>query len=309
MSSKSFLAVGECMIEFARTADSQSWSRNFAGDTFNTAWYFHYLTARHWKTGYFTAVGDDKVSAEMCAFMRDAGIEIRHVRTIAGKSPGLYTIDLEGAERSFCYWRDDSAARQLARDPAALDAAFSEAAEIYFSGITLAILTGADRETLLTALGNARASGKSISFDPNIRPRLWQDADDMCHWLERAAAISTRAFPTFPDEAAFFADTSPEQTAARYRGYGVEEVVVKNGADPCLAVKGEEQVLVPAEKVDRPVDTTGAGDSFNGGYLAARVNGAPIGQACARAHRLSAEVVSSFGALLSPDAIGQTADM
>jgi len=307
VSANIFLSVGECMIEFARTAHSRNWLRNFTGDTFNTAWYFHHLTAGNWKTAYFTAVGDDKVSGDMRDFIHSSGIDTGHIKTIPGKSPGLYTIDLDGAERSFCYWRDNSAARQLAGDPAALAAAFGEATEIYFSGITLAILESADRETLVAALDRARTSGKSISFDPNIRPRLWRDANDIRHWLERAAAVSTRAFPTFPDEAAFFADASPEATADRYRGYGVEETVVKDGADPCLAAMGGEQVRVPAEKVDKPVDTTGAGDSFNGGYLAARVDGAPIGAACARAHSLSAEVVSSFGALLSPDAIARIA--
>ncbi len=298
-----FLSVGECMIEFARSANAEAWTRNFAGDTFNTAWYFHHLSDTDWATAYCSAVGDDKVSDDMCAFMADAGIDTGHIQRIADRSPGLYTIDLDGAERSFCYWRDNSAARQLAADGAALSSALTRAAEIYFSGITLAILPVEDRNTLVSCLGEAKAAGASVSFDPNIRPKLWTDSDEMIFWLERAAGVSTRTFPTFPDEAEYFGDGDLAATAARYRRYGVEEVVVKNGEYPCLVVTDKDEEAVPAQQVDTLLDTTGAGDSFNGGYLAARVAGSSPGDACRRAHRLSAQVVSAFGALLPPEII------
>lgn len=302
MAKQRLLSVGECMIEFARTADSRSWLRNFAGDTFNTAWYFNKLTTEDWRTSYFTAIGNDRVSGEMRAFIAASGIETGHIRTIAGKSPGLYTIDLDGAERSFCYWRDSSAAKQLAEDTDALDAAFASATEIYFSGITLAILDEPGRAGLIKALGCARDNGKSISFDPNIRPRLWKDASETKRWIGKAAAVSTRAFPTFPDEAGLFDDDGLAGTAQRYRSCGVKEIVVKNGADPCFAVVDDEKATVPAQMVQYPVDTTGAGDSFNGAYLAARAGGRPLAEACEYAHRVSARVVSSFGALL-PSAV------
>lgn len=307
MAKKCLLSVGECMIEFARTADSQSWLRNFAGDTFNTAWYFNKLAAGDWRTSYFTAIGDDRVSEEMRAFIEAAGIDTGHIRTISDKSPGLYTIDLDGAERSFCYWRDSSAAKQLADDTDAMGAAFASATEIYFSGITLAILDEPGRADLIDALGCARDQGKSISFDPNIRPRLWKDASEMKAWIGKAAAVSTRAFPTFPDEVDLFDDDGLAGTARRYQSCGVNEIVVKNGADPCFALVDDEKVTVPAQKVDYPVDTTGAGDSFNGAYLAARVAGRPLSEACEYAHRVSARVVSSFGALLAPAIVDEFA--
>ncbi|MCR9139450.1 MAG: sugar kinase [Alphaproteobacteria bacterium] len=299
------MSIGECMIEFARTADSNSWLRNFAGDTFNTAWYFNKLTRDDWQTAYFTAIGDDRVSDEMCAFIEAARIGTGHIRRIAGKSPGLYTIDLDGAERSFCYWRENSAAKRLADDADAMSVALASATEIYFSGITLAILDDLGRTRLLDALRSAKEAGKSVSFDPNIRPRLWNNESEMKGWVERAAAVSTRAFPTFPDEAGLFGDNGLAGTAQRYRSCGVAEVVVKNGAEPCFATHGQEAVTVPAQKVEHPVDTTGAGDSFNGAYLAARVAGKPLAEACDQAHRVSARVVSSFGALLAPASIAE----
>ena len=95
--------------------------------------------------------------------------------------------------------------------------------------------------------------------------------------------MSTRAFPTYPDDADLFADADLAATAARYHGYGVKEVVVKDGEHPCLVVTEAEKHSVPAEIVESLVDTTGAGDSFNAGYLAARVSGCAPGEACKRA--------------------------
>lgn len=290
------------MIEFARTKDSLLWKRNFAGDTFNTAWYFRQL-ARDWQTAYFTAVGTDGASTDMLSFMEEAGIDTSSIVRFADRGPGLYTIDLNNGERSFSYWRETAAARLLARDKARLVAAFDGADEIYFSGITLAILSPDDRQTLIDCLGAARNAGVSVSFDPNIRPRLWADRDEMRVWIDRAAEISSRAFPTFPDEAELFADSEPAATAARYRHHGVEEVVVKNGEHPCFAEVANTSESVAAQQVDELVDTTGAGDSFNGGFLAARCSGATLAEACQQAHRLAARVVSEYGALLPKNAL------
>lgn len=300
MTAKKFVSIGECMVEFAQSNTKGMWTRNFAGDTFNTAWYFNKLAPSGWRTAYFTCVGDDKVSDELLNFIAAAGIETNRIARLSGKSPGLYSIELDGAERSFSYWRDSSAARELASNPDLLAQVLSEADEVYFSGITIAILTDEYRRSFIDALIAARKSGTIVSFDPNIRPRLWSGPDSICYWTHEAAKASNRVFPTHDDEADLFSDKDLLATAKRYQTLGVEEIVVKNGAEPCLAVIGEEQLEVEATKVDNPVDTTGAGDSFNAGYLAARCSGKSVIQACRFAHSLSASVITHHGALI-PD--------
>ena len=114
-----FLAIGECMAELAPAGQPNVFKRGFAGDTFNTAWYLARI-APDIDVSYLTAVGDDAISQDMLAFMRDSRISDRHVQVIAGETVGLYLIHLQHGERSFSYWRDSSAARQLAADPIAL---------------------------------------------------------------------------------------------------------------------------------------------------------------------------------------------
>lgn len=295
---KRLTAFGECMIEFSRASDGVTWRRNFAGDTFNTAWYFRRQSDPQWETAYFTAVGDDAPSRDLIDFIAAAGISTAFVKSVAHASPGLYLIELEGAERHFSYWRDTSAARRLAADRAHLRHAMETSDIVYFSGITLAILPEADRHAFIAELASARRKGRTVAFDPNIRPRLWPDADAMRRATSDAAAASSIVFPTFPDEQALFGDADRAACAARYRALGADLVVVKDGALPCLAVSAETTVEEPATVVERPLDTTGAGDAFNGAFLASLSSAASLADALRQAHATAARTICGYGALV-----------
>ena len=294
-------AVGECMIELS-ASDGAEWRMGHAGDTFNTLWALHALLPDY-AADYVTAFGDDPFSRQQIEFMRGNGIGTAASPIIPGARPGLYAITLDGAERSFTYWRTDSAARQLASQPETLARSLADRRLVYFSGITLAILDDAGRQILLDALRGARSAGATIAFDPNYRPRLWPSPDDARRAIERALGVTDIALPTFPDEQALFADTSPDATVGRIRDAGVGEIVVKNGADDAYVHDGGSTPRVPAVTVDDAVDTTGAGDSFNGGYLAARLSGLDAETSAARAHRVAAAVVRVRGALAPFDVL------
>lgn len=288
-------AVGECMLELS-ARQGGDWRMGFAGDTFNTLWAMRALLPQDVGADYVSAFGDDPFSRDQIAFFRDHGIGIAASPVIAGARPGLYAITLTGAERSFTYWRADAAARRLADDPAALRASLDGRRLVYFSGITLAILEPAGRAALFAALKAVRAEGTTVAFDPNYRPRLWPSPEAARDAISAALAVTDIALPTFPDEQALFGDATPSATAERLAKAGVGEIVVKDGEAPALVSAAGETTCVPAVKVDA-VDTTGAGDSFNGGYLAARLSGdAPV-DAAGRAHRVAAAVVQVRGAL------------
>jgi 2-dehydro-3-deoxygluconokinase len=104
--------------------------------------------------------------------------------------------------------------------------------------------------------------------------------------------------PTFPDEQALFGDKTPEAVAERYLSWGAEEVVVKNGAEPAFVASKESSGFVAPKPGAKSVDPTGAGDSFNGAYLAARADGASPLEAAAEAHALAAIVIGHKGALV-----------
>jgi 2-dehydro-3-deoxygluconokinase len=269
----------------------------FAGDTFNTLWALRALAGADRAVDYVSAFGDDPFSHDQVAFFASHGIGTAASPTIPGARPGLYAITLSGAERSFTYWRSDAAARRLADDPAALAKSLEERALVYFSGITLAILPEPARATLFAVLADARSAGALVAFDPNYRPRLWSGTDAARAAIEAALAVADIALPTFPDEHTLFGDASPRVAAMRMAKLGVGEVVVKNGEEPALVWTDGARDVVPAIAVAEPVDTTGAGDSFNGAYLAARLDGAGPIEAAQAAHRVAAAVVQVRGAL------------
>ena len=294
MAADGVASIGECMLELSGQT-GPNWRMGFAGDTFNTLWALHALSGDRPAT-YVSAFGDDPFSDGQIAFFAENGIGIGASPVIAGARPGLYAITLTGAERAFTYWRSDAAARRLASDSAALTKSLEKQALVYFSGITLAILDAAARQTLLAAVANARAAGSLVAFDPNYRPRLWHSREDAQAAILEALAVTDIALPTFPDEQMLFGDTTPHMTAERL-GKLVGEVVVKNGEQPALIAEDGKLQPVPAVHVAAPVDTTGAGDSFNGGYLAARLAGHAPTEAAQRAHRVAAAVVQVRGAL------------
>jgi 2-dehydro-3-deoxygluconokinase len=296
------IGVGECMIELSQAQDGLL-RKSFAGDVFNTLYYAQQALRKRadnqHQCSFFSAVGDDPMSAEMRAFIKGHGVDVSTLLTIQGRRSGLYMIHLDGAERSFSYWRDASAARSMMVDRAAATQALQQADVIYFSGITLGILSDVDRGFFIQFLIEARGAGKTVVFDPNIRPALWPDRDVMRNAIKDASAAASLVLPSFDDEHSAFGDETPEVTARRYANYGASIVIVKNGADEILTLTEAGRLEThPTEPVDDVVDTTGAGDSFNGAFLAEYLHSSDIGASINAGQKCAALVISVHGALV-----------
>ena len=300
MTDATFAAIGECMIELSDVGDGL-WRQGFAGDTFNAAFYARAILPRGDRVAYLTALGDDSFSDRMYRFIAASGILTDRIRNIPGKCPGLYAITLNEGERSFTYWRGESAARQLADDPEWLATALRSSRLLYFSGITLAILSPERRRLFIEALATARRAGAKIVFDPNQRPALWPDPDAARQATETAARVADIALPTFGDEAALFGDADPDAVAARFASYGVPEIAVKDGPRPCLVYAQDMRNWVAPPDSGNVVDTTGAGDSFGGAYVAARLMNVPPLDAARVGHAVATRVIGVKGALVPID--------
>ena len=284
--------VGEAMLELSQ--DGADWRLAYGGDTLNTA---IHLARAGIETAYLTALGDDPFSADLRQRWADEGLDTGLVLTDPARAPGLYAITCDPAgERSFTYWRGESAARRLfacTGITAACDRA-ATAELLGFSLISLAILPDHGRQALLDLAARVRARGGIVAFDGNYRPRLWPDAATARAARDAAIGLATIGLPTREDEVLLGSPADPGAIAAYWQALGCSETVVKLGAEGCRLPDGT--ISAPRE-VLAPVDTSGAGDAFDAGYLAARLRGAAPGRAALAGHALAGWTIMRRGAI------------
>ena len=287
-------AIGEAMIELSVLgADTQL---GVAGDTLNTAIYLK-RSAPDIKVDYITCLGDDPFSDQIEDFVAAQDIGTGAMTRIPGKSPGLYAITTtpEG-ERSFTYWRNASAARDMFQTAEEYD--FSMLGQydlIYLSGISVAILPQDARLALVQWLAE---NPVRFAYDSNYRPRLWENratAQQITHALWQRADI---CLPSIDDEMALFSEDEAA-VAARFAGYNTTGALKRGEQGPLSLGEAVTQAYEPASKV---IDTTAAGDSFNGGYLGTLLSGGSQADALRAAHNCAARVVQFRGAIIPRDA-------
>ncbi|HIV77450.1 MAG TPA: sugar kinase [Candidatus Sphingomonas excrementigallinarum] len=291
------VVVGEGMIELSR-ADGGLWRLGHGGDTLNTA---IHLARMGRDVRYVTALGDDPFSTTLLQDWAAEGIDTSLTLRDPTRMPGLYAITTdEAGERSFSYWRGQSAARRTLSLPEseAVMVQAEQADLLLYSLITLAILDEPSREHLFDLAQRVRARGGRVAFDGNYRPRLFASQDEARALCRRAIGGCDIGLPTLEDEAMLVGAQSAEEVQGRWQGLGASEVVVKLGAEGCL-VAGVG--IVPPPKRLSPRDTSGAGDAFNAGYLAARLDGIDPAEAAVRGHRLAGWTVMRSGAIPARD--------
>lgn len=270
------------------------WHVHYGGDTLNVALH---LTRLGHRTAYFTALGSDPFAGRMRAEWAREGMDVSLVLTHPTRTTGLYAIATDAAgERHFSYWRGESAARAVFACEG-IERAEQEAREadlLFFSLISLAILPEDGRERLIALAEEVRAAGGDVAFDSNYRPRLWESQDTARAWCDRAITAANVGLPTLEDDRALGTGDTPEAIAAYWRERGAREVTVKLGIEGCLLPNGE---VMPPPASLTPLDTSGAGDAFDAGYLAARLRGALPHEAALHGQKLAGWTVMRQGAI------------
>lgn len=271
---------------------------SFGGDTLNTAVYLARLGT---EVDYLTGLGDDSMSSWLLSQWRKEGVGCNLVVRYANSVPGLYMIQLdENGERSFLYWRANSPATRIFDKPDEAEELFEKLLgyqQIYLSGISLALYAEAARHRLFDFLARYREQGGQVIYDGNYRPRLWSSPEVARDAYEHMYRICDLVLPTDEDEEMLFGTEQPQEVVKRLQSFGVEEVVLKMGANGCLLAKDSDLELVPSQQVN-VVDSTAAGDSFNAGFLAAKINGESSEAAALAAHKLASTVIQYRGAII-----------
>ena len=260
--------LGEAMIEMI-VGDGARAAIGVAGDTYNTAVYLA-RAAGAGEVSYVTALGPDRYSVRILSAIRSGGICTDLVERRDGPLPGLYAIETDDrGERSFSYWRSESAARTLFTPPCKVSPGSLDRFDlVYLSGISMAILPDGVRGSIMDWADGFRAGGGTIAYDSNHRPRLWEDSATARRVNESMWSRTDIALPSVDDETSLHGDADASAVLRRLRGLGAVRGALKCGAEgPVDIATGE--VPEGLERAARVVDSTGAGDGFNAAYLAA----------------------------------------
>lgn len=306
------IVMGECMVEFGRATSLSSsgnlYKKSFAGDVFNTGIYIKRCVKEQASVNFLTAIGTDENSNEMLAMMKKESIETNLVYKSNTAQMGLYLINVDDeGERSFSYWRDTSAAKQVVRFLSGdIDnPALKKVDSFFFSGISIAILSESDRQKLWRFIFELKASGTKIIFDPNYRPTLWSTINETRAAYAVAFELADIALPGVDDHMVLYNAKNPEDVAGFLEQFAINEIIIKNGSQGMLLSVDGIRSYIDVDPVKNVVDTTSAGDAFNGAYLSARLLGRTPKQAANFAAKASAFVIQHKGAIVDDSAFSK----
>jgi 2-dehydro-3-deoxygluconokinase len=263
------VALGEAMVEFNQRG-GDAWQQGFGGDTSNMA----IAAARQGAAAaYVSRVGDDTFGRALCALWRGEGVDVSGVEVDPAAPTGVYFVSHGPVGHEFSYLRAGSAASRMTPALAA-QAALAGTGFLHVSGISQAISASAC-DTVFAAVEAARAGGARISYDPNLRLKLWP--------LARARAIVAAtlalvdwALPSAEDLAVLSGHDDAASQLDWCHAQGAAAVVLKRGANGCIvSFAGERMELAGVPST--VVDATGAGDCFDGAFVARLMAGdAPV---------------------------------
>lgn len=245
------------------------------------------------RVGLISAVGADPFGNDLCDLWQRESVSADHVLVQSGQETGLYFVFHDDNGHHFVYRRKGSAASRLA--PADIPRkAIAGARVFYSSGIGLAV-SDSLRDSTFKAVDIARKAGVTIAFDPNLRTALWplDRARRVTHDLMRACDI---ALPGLDDARQLTGLHSPEEIIGFYHDLGARVVALTLGADGIAVSNGDTIHTLPGVQVDAK-DATGAGDCFNGIFLANFLRDGDILNAARTANLGAALSTTGYGAV------------
>lgn len=291
------VTYGEALAVFAAAeagplARAEHFSRHAAGAELNVAIGLARLGLR---VGWLSRVGQDSLGQFVLDTLAREGIDPSAVTVDAGHPTAFYlkSRTLDGSDPEIEYFRRGSAASFLSVADYR-PAYFAHARHVHLSGVGPAI-SDSSYDLALHIATTARAAGRRVSFDPNLRPRLWRSRTEMIERVNQLAARAHWVMPGLEEGRALTGTISAEAIARFYLERGVEGVVVKLGRGGCYLRTADLRETVPAAPVGQVVDTVGAGDGFAVGFISALLEGRDPLFAAARGNLIGGMAVQAVG--------------
>lgn len=290
------ISIGECMIELS-TKESLIYAENlnkfYGGDTLNTAVAAARLGS---KVGYITRVGRDSFQTYMLDSWQAENLDTSNIKIVEGYN-GLYIISIQEDDRKeVVFYRKKSAATTLSTDDITED--YIQRANIVYSTGIAQSLSSSVRGAVKKAFQLAKDKGCLAAYDPNYRERVWE-VDEAKEAMEEILDCIDIIMLNNTHDAEWLIDqNSPDKIIKYFWDKGVTTVAVKMGKNGCvIGYNGEISTIPPIESY--VVDSTGAGDAFNGGFLHGIACGYTPFEAAKLAMIVASEQVKGLGAVKS----------
>jgi len=292
------VTIGEAMAMFVATetgdlASASRFVKRAAGAELNVA---IGLARLGLKVGWVSRIGDDSFGQFICQQLNQEGVDHRRVTRDSRYPTGFQLksrVD-DGSDPRVEYFRKGSAASHLSVADFDTDY-FSAARHLHLSGVAAA-LSDSSLALSLHAAREMKAMGKTISFDPNLRPVLWSSEQEMVKQLNALAQYADWVLPGLKEGQILTGFTQPEAIADFYLAMGVQVVVIKTGSDGAwFKTSAGDSGQVAAIRTDNVVDTVGAGDGFAVGTISALLEGKPLSSAILRGNRIGSLAIQAIG--------------
>jgi len=296
MSDLDILSFGETMTmlvaeQAGDLAQVRHFEKRIAGADSNVA---IGLSRLGFNVAWLSRVGEDSMGRFVIDSLQREGVDCRHVSVDAAHPTGfqLKSLELEGADPTVEYFRRGSAASHLSL--ADIKPELLKARHLHATGIPAA-LSDSCRELSRALMTQMRDAGRSVSFDPNLRPSLWPNQATMIREINHLASLAHWVMPGMSEGELLTGYDTPADIAAFYLDQGAEAVVIKLGAKGAYYRTQLTQAFVPGVVVPKVIDTVGAGDGFAVGVISALLENLGFEQATARGNWIGSQAVQSRG--------------
>ncbi|MEN9391318.1 MAG: hypothetical protein RL017_616 [Pseudomonadota bacterium] len=286
------VTLGEALVVFSTNEKGplrfiNNFNKSMGGAEANVA---IALARLGFKTGWISRLGDDEFGNYILFNLKGEGVDVSEVTFDSNNSTAiLFKEQYQSNNPNVYYYRKNSAFTTLT--PQHINENYIARAKfLHLTGITPA-LTEEAKNACFTAINYAKAHNLTISFDPNLRFKLWPDLNLAKQTMIEFAKCCDIIFPGLDEAQLILGLNSLEEICAKFHSYGCKIVVIKLGDQGCAYSNGDTIVKISAYKVEHIIDTAGAGDGFAAGFIAGMLDDKPLDECAKLANAIGAMAV------------------